>query len=65
MSEFITREFCENHRKKIDERLNRGDVRFERLETKLDTLIATNRLIAVSVIGGVATIIVTLLLRGI
>lgn len=63
--DYVTCETCESHREKIDERLRRGDVRFERLETKLDTLISTNRLIAGSVIGGVATIIVTLLLRGI
>ncbi len=63
--EYVTCETCESMREKINKRLNQGDVRFERLETKLDTLIATNRLIAGSVIGGVATIIVTLLLRGI
>jgi len=63
--EYVTCESCESMREEINKRLNRGDVRFERLETKLDTLIATNRLIAGTVIGGVATIIVTLLLRGI
>ena len=63
--EYVTCESCETHREEINKRLNRGEVRFERLETKLDTLIATNRLIAGSVIGGVATIIVTLLLKGI
>ena len=63
--EYVTCEICENHREKIDKRLHQGDVRFERLETKLDTLISTNRLIAGSVIGGVATIIVTLLRKGI
>lgn len=63
--EYVTCDTCEIHRGKINERLNRGDVRFERLETKLDTLISTNRLIAGSVIGGVATIVVTLLMRGI
>ncbi len=63
--EYVTYESCEALRGKINERLNRGDVRFERLETKLDTLIVTNRLIAGSVIGGIATIIVTLLMRGI
>ncbi|MBQ8004197.1 MAG: hypothetical protein IJ299_03805 [Oscillospiraceae bacterium] len=63
--EYVTCETCEIHRDKINERLNQGDVRFERLETKLDTLISTNRLIAGSVIGGVITIIATLLLRGI
>ena len=52
-------------REKINRRLNQSDVRAERLETKLDTLISTNRLIAGSVIGGIATIIVTLLLRGV
>ena len=62
--EYVTCEACENIREKINSRLNRGDVRFEKLETQLDTLIATNRLIAGSIIGGVATIIVTLLLRG-
>lgn len=62
--EYVTCENCEAHRGDITERLNRGDVRFERLETKLDTLISTNRLIAGSLIGGIATIIVTLLLRG-
>ncbi len=62
--EYVTCESCEAHRGEITERLNRGDVRFERLETKLDTLISTNRLIAGSLIGGIATIIVTLLLRG-
>ncbi len=62
--DYVTCEVCEIHREKIDKRLNQGDVRFERLETKLDTLISTNRLIAGSVIGGIATIIVTLLLRG-
>ncbi|MBQ9986064.1 MAG: hypothetical protein IJP38_07125 [Oscillospiraceae bacterium] len=63
--EYVTCETCAVHREKIDERLNQGDVRFERLETKLDTLISTNRLIAGSIIGGVVTIIVTLLLKGI
>ncbi|MBE6965553.1 MAG: hypothetical protein IJN97_02355 [Oscillospiraceae bacterium] len=63
--EYVTCETCANHRGEINERLNHGDVRFERLETKLDTLISTNRLIAGSVIGGVVTIIATLLLRGI
>ena len=63
--EYVTCDACEIHRGKIAERLNRGDVRFERLETKIDTLISTNRLIAGSVIGGVVTIIATLLLRGI
>ena len=63
--EYVTCDACESMREKINERLNQSDVRFERLETKLDTLIATNRLIAGSVIGGVATIIVTLLMRGI
>ena len=63
--EYVTCDVCESMREKINKRLNQGDIRFERLETKLDTLIATNRLIAGSVIGGVATIIVTLLLRGI
>lgn len=62
--DYVTCEVCEIHREKIDKRLNQSDVRFERLETKLDTLISTNRLIAGSVIGGIATIIVTLLLRG-
>lgn len=65
MMEYVTCDACESMRGKINERLNRGDVRFERLETKLDTLIVTNRLIAGSIIGGVVTIIVTLLLRGI
>ncbi len=63
--EYVTCDACESMRGKINDRLNRGDVRFERLETKLDTLIVTNRLIAGSIIGGVVTIIVTLLLRGI
>lgn len=63
--EYVTCETCASHREEINERLNHGDVRFERLETKLDTLISTNRLIAGSVIGGVVTIIATLLLRGI
>ncbi len=63
--EYVTCDACESIREKINERLNHGDVRFERLETKLDTLIVTNRLIAGSIIGGVVTIIVTLLLRGI
>ena len=63
--EYVTCQECAVHREKIDERLNQGDVRFERLETKLDTLISTNRLIAGSIIGGVATIIVTLLMKGI
>ena len=63
--EYVTCDTCEAHRDEIAKRLNRGDVRFERLETKIDTLISTNRLIAGSVIGGIATIIVTLLLRGI
>lgn len=63
--DYVTCEVCEIHREKIDKRLNQGDVRFERLETKLDTLISTNRLIAGSVIGGIATILVTLLLRGV
>ncbi len=63
--EYVTCETCANHREEINERLNSGDVRFERLETKLDTLISTNRLIAGAVIGGVVTIIATLLLRGI
>lgn len=63
--EYVTCDTCAIHREKIDERLNHGDVRFERLETKLDTLITTNRLIAGSVIGGVVTIIATLILRGI
>lgn len=63
--EYVTCDACESMREKINERLNQGDVRFERLETKLDTLIVTNRLIAGSLIGGVVTIIVTLLLRGI
>ena len=63
--EYVTCDTCELHRRKINERLNSGEVRFERLETKLDTLISTNRLIAGSVIGGVVTIIATLLLRGI
>lgn len=63
--EYVTCEICASHRGEITERLNHGDVRFERLETKLDTLISTNRLIAGSVIGGVVTIIATLLLRGI
>lgn len=62
--EYVTCEACENMREKINRRLNQSDVRAERLETKLDTLISTNRLIAGSVIGGIATIIVTLLLRG-
>ena len=62
--EYVTCDACESMRGKINDRLNRGDVRFERLETKLDTLISTNRLIAGSVIGGVVTIIATLLLRG-
>ncbi len=62
--EYVTCEACESMREKINKRLNQSDVRAERLETKLDTLIATNRLIAGSVIGGIATIIVTLLLRG-
>ena len=65
MGEYVERIFCEKHRDEIDRRLNRGEVRFERLETKLDTLIATNKLIAGGVIGGMATIVVTLLLRGI
>ena len=63
--EYVTCDMCESFRGKINDRLNRGDVRFERLETKLDTLISTNRLIAGSVIGGIGTIVVTLLLRGI
>lgn len=63
--EYVTCDTCEIHRGKINERLNHGEVRFERLETKLDTLISTNRLIAGSVIGGVVTIIVTLILHGI
>ena len=63
--EYVTCDSCEVHRNEINERLNRGDVRFERLETKLDTLITTNRLIAGSVIGGVVTIVITLLLKGI
>ena len=63
--DYVTCEACEAHRGEITKRLNRGDVRFERLETKLDTLISTNRLIAGAVIGGMATIVVTLLLRGI
>ena len=63
--EYVTCETCANHREEIGERLNQGNVRFERLETKLDTLISTNRLVAGSVIGGVVTIIATLLLRGI
>ena len=62
--EYVTCETCEELRGKINDRLNQGDVRFERLETKLDTLISTNRLIAGSVIGGVSTIIITLLMRG-
>ncbi len=61
----ITKENCEAFRKKIYERLNRGEVRFERLETKLDTLISTNKLIAGAVIGGMVSIVITLLLRGI
>ncbi len=63
--EYISHDMCEKYRVGINDRLNRGDVRFERLETKLDTLIMTNKLIAGSVIGGIATIVVTLLLRGI
>ena len=63
--EYVTCETCAVHREEINDRLNHGEVRFERLETKLDTLISTNRLIAGSVIGGVVTIIATLLLRGI
>ena len=63
--EYISQDVCARHRGRIDDRLNRSDVRFERLETKLDTLITTNKLIAGSVIGGIATIIVTLLMRGI
>lgn len=63
--EYVTCETCEAHRGEINKRLHQGDVRFERLETKLDTLIATNKLIAGSIIGGVVTIIVTLLMRGI
>ncbi|MBQ8004452.1 MAG: hypothetical protein IJ299_05100 [Oscillospiraceae bacterium] len=63
--EYVTCETCANHREEIHERLNQGNVRFERLETKLDTLIYTNRLIAGAVIGGVVTMIATLLLRGI
>lgn len=63
--EYVTCDTCAHHREKIDERLKNGDVRFERLETKLDTLIYTNRLIAGSVIGGVVTIIATLIMRGI
>lgn len=63
--EYVTCDTCAIHRGKINERLNHGDVRFERLETKLDTLISTNRLIAGSVIGGVVTIIATLILHGI
>lgn len=62
--EYVTCVACEGHRKKIDERLSKGEVRFERLETKLDTLISTNRIIAGAVIGGMVTIIATLLLRG-
>ncbi len=65
MGEYVERNFCEKHRDEIDRRLNQGEVRFERLETKLDTLIATNKLIAGGVIGGIGTIVVTLLLRGI
>ncbi len=63
--EYISQDMCERHRVRINDRLNHGEVRFERLETKLDTLITTNKLIAGSVIGGVATIVVTLLMRGI
>ena len=63
--EYVTCDTCEAHREEINKRLHQGDVRFERLETKLDTLIATNKLIAGSIIGGVVTIIVTLLMRGI
>ncbi len=63
--DYISQDMCEKHRVRINDRLNRGEVRFERLETKLDTLIMTNKLIAGSVIGGIVTIVVTLIMRGI
>ena len=59
----VTRSECEQHRAQIDRRLADGNVRFARIETRLDSLLQITRLIAGAVIAGVVSLIVLLLTR--
>ena len=57
----ISRGECERHRAEIARRLADGNVRFTRVETRLDSLVAISRIICAGVLTGVVSIIVILL----
>ena len=59
----VTRCECAGHRAEIDRRLADGNVRFARIETRLDSLLQITRIIAGAVIAGVVSLIVLLLTR--
>ena len=63
MNENVTQAECERHRAEIGRRLADGNVRFARIETRLDSLLQITRLIAGAVIAGVVSLIVLLLTR--
>ncbi len=63
MNENVTQDECRRHRAEIDRRLADGNVRFARIETRLDSLLQITRIIAGAAIAGVVSLIVLLLTR--
>ena len=59
----VTKAECEQHRAAFEKRLADGNVRFARIETRLDSLLQITRIIAGAVIAGVVSLIVLLLTR--
>lgn len=65
MSDFVTHAECENYRDEIEKKLMDNSMKIVELEATLKSLVNTNRMILTSVIGGIASILVVLLTRGI
>lgn len=65
MEAYVERGECEQRRVELKERLNEGEVKFARIETQLNSLLAVNKLVGAAVVGGIVTIITLLLTRGI
>lgn len=65
MDAYVERAECTERHAELAERLNAGEVKFARIETQLNSLLAVNKLVGTAIVGGIVTIITILLTRGI
>ena len=61
---YVTHSQCEEHRDALEKKILENSLKLVELETTLKALVNTNRMILASVVGGIITIVITLLTRG-